>query len=99
MGRDKGRLCVVLYEMDADFVWITDGRTHPVDHPKKKRRKHLMTVGYELPEIISLYEQKVLKDSDVRKALIAIAEACPNGAKGGRNFCPKMMSSKSKERS
>ena len=73
MGRDKGRLCVVLYEMDADFVWIADGRTHTIDRPKKKRRKHLMPVGYELPEIISLYEQKRLTDSDLRRTLEKIA--------------------------
>lgn len=68
-GRDKGRLFVVLYEMDADFVMICDGKTHPLAHLKKKRRKHLLPQGMELPEIVSMYEKGALKDSDVKKAL------------------------------
>ena len=73
-GRDKGRLFVVLYEMDADFVMICDGETRPLAHLKKKRRKHLMPLGHDLHNLVALYEQKQLKDSDVRKALTAIAE-------------------------
>ncbi len=72
-GRDKGRLFVVLYEMDADFVMICDGKTHPVDHMKKKRRKHLMPLGHELPDIVSLFERNQLKNSDVNKALTVIS--------------------------
>ncbi len=71
-GRDKGRLFVVLYEMDADFVMICDGKTHPIAHMKKKRRKHLMPLGYELPEIVSLFDKNQLKNSDVNKALTVI---------------------------
>lgn len=72
-GRDKGRLFVVLYEMDADFVMICDGMTHPLGHLKKKRRKHLLPIGMELPEIIEKHEANRLLDSDVRKALAAVA--------------------------
>jgi hypothetical protein len=60
---------VVLYELDADFVSICDGLTHPIERPKKKRLKHLKPIGHELPEIIKLYEQNRLKNSDVKKAL------------------------------
>ncbi len=74
-GRDKGRLFVVLYEMDADFVMICDGDTHPISHMKKKRRKHLMPLGHELPDILSLFEQNQLKNSDVNKALTVIASS------------------------
>lgn len=73
-GRDKGRLFVVLYEMDADFVMICDGTTHPLKHLKKKRRKHLLPIGADLPEIIEKYEANRLLDSDVRKALAAVAD-------------------------
>ena len=68
-GRDKGRLFVVLYQMDADFVAICDGRTHPLEKPKKKRRKHLRPVGRDLPDLIALFDKRQLKDSDVRSAL------------------------------
>lgn len=74
-GRDKGRVYVVLYEMDADFVMVANGASRPVDRPKKKRRKHLVCTSRELPGILALYEQGRLQDSDLRKAL---AESCPS---------------------
>lgn len=77
-GRDKNKLFVVLYEMDADFVMICDGRTHPLAHLKKKRRKHLLPIGAECPQVMSLYAAGRLKDSDVRTALQPIVDAVMN---------------------
>ena len=34
-GRDAGRMFVVIREIDADFVLISDGDTRPLDRPKK----------------------------------------------------------------
>lgn len=72
-GRDKGRTFVVLYHLDADFVAICDGKTHPLAKPKKKRQKHLLPTAHFLPEIIMLFKQGLLKDSDIRKALAEIS--------------------------
>ncbi|MHC1785842.1 MAG: RNA-binding protein [Christensenellales bacterium] len=74
-GRDKGRAFMVLYEMDAEFVMVANGDSRPVGHPKKKRRKHLVSTSRELPGILSLYEQGRLQDSDLRRAL---ADSCPS---------------------
>ena len=68
-GRDKGRVFVVLLSLDADFVMIADGDTRKLVRPKKKRRRHLTALPAEQPGIIALYEQKRLKDADLRKAL------------------------------
>jgi ribosomal protein L14E/L6E/L27E len=76
-GRDKGRLFVVLYQMDADFVSICDGLTHPIEKPKKKRRKHVKPIGFEFPELIKLYEQNRLQNSDVKKALKPLIDSQP----------------------
>ena len=40
-GRDEGRIFLVVGELDENFVWIADGRTHLMAKQKKKRRKHL----------------------------------------------------------
>ena len=72
-GRDKGRYFVVLYTLDAEFVMIADGETRKLDHLKKKRRKHLAACPHECPELIALYQQGKLKDSDIRKVLYPIA--------------------------
>ena len=72
-GRDKGRYFVVLYMVDAEFVMMADGDTRKLDHPKKKRRKHLQGCPHEFPELIEMYQKGLLKDSDLRRALYPIA--------------------------
>ena len=69
MGRDKGRVFVVLCEVDADFVLVADGRTRPLAKPKRKRRKHLMAVGQEFPALIDKNRNGKLTDHDLRTAL------------------------------
>ena len=71
-GRDKGRCFVVLYTVDADFAVVADGDTRKIDHPKKKRRKHLAACPHEFPELQALYSKGRLKDSDIRRALYPI---------------------------
>jgi len=68
-GRDKGRVFVVLYLVDADFVMLCDGDTRKQDRLKKKRRKHLRALPAQLPEILSLRSAGTCKDADIRKAL------------------------------
>ena len=83
-GRDKGYPFVVLLYLDADFVLICDGKRRKVDHPKRKRLKHLTPTPHAAPEILSLYAMNRLKDSDVRKALAPFyaSEAAPAGQAG-----------------
>ncbi len=73
-GRDKGRLFMVLYELDADFVMICDGDLRKLERPKKKRRKHLSPTSLELKELTALYRLGRLKNSDVRTALAPFNE-------------------------
>ena len=39
-GRDKGDLFIVL-SREGDFVYLANGELRKVDHPKKKKLKHL----------------------------------------------------------
>ena len=77
-GRDKGRLFVVLYSVDADYVFVCDGDLRKVGHPKKKKRLHLSPTAYACPELPELYENGRLLDSDVRKALAPYQTAAAN---------------------
>ena len=38
-GRDKGEVFFVL-ATEGDFLLLADGKTRPVERPKRKRRKH-----------------------------------------------------------
>ena len=69
MGRDKNRFFVVLYKVDADFVMVADGRSRPLAHPKRKRRKHLMATGHEFPALVEKNQRGKLTDHDLRMAL------------------------------
>ena len=40
-GRDEGRKFIIIEIIDDDFVYVADGKTHKVENPKKKRRKHI----------------------------------------------------------
>ena len=73
-GRDKGRVFVVLYMLDADFAYLSDGDTRKIDHLKKKKLMHLTNKPIVLPEIIEKYKNNTLKNSDIRKALASISE-------------------------
>ena len=44
-GRDRGRIFLVIEEVDADFVRIANGELRKLDRLKKKRRKHLKPTG------------------------------------------------------
>ena len=81
-GRDKSRVFVVLYTLDADFVLIVDGDLRKVDHPKKKKRLHLSSLPIMLPELTELADQGRLKDSDVRNALAKVREQIHFDVKG-----------------
>ena len=44
-GRDRGRLFLVVGEVDDDFVMVANGALRKMDRQKKKRRKHLKPTG------------------------------------------------------
>lgn len=45
MGRDRGRLCVVVRRLDDCAVLVADGRTHKFTRPKRKNVKHLIKLN------------------------------------------------------
>lgn len=71
-GRDKGRVFVVLYMVDADFALLADGDTRKLGHLKRKKVKHLRALPFEFTELSDAAEKGTLKDSDIRKALASV---------------------------
>lgn len=70
MGRDEGRSFVVVNIIDDDFVLISDGRRRGMQHPKRKRKKHLKTTGIVIAELQArLLEGAAVKDSEIRSWL------------------------------
>jgi len=76
-GRDKGRTYVVLCELDADFVMVCDGGSRPMDRPKKKRRKHLLSTRHEMQDFASRLEGKTLRDQEIRSFIERLNDPNP----------------------
>ena len=70
-GRDEGRYFVVLEVIDENFVLMADGLTRKVDHPKKKKVKHLRPKPILVEVDGAKLPNKHLLDSDLRNALSA----------------------------
>ena len=68
-GRDGGRLFVVSAPAGEGYIYITDGRTRKVEHPKKKKLRHVEYVASAVQEILQRLDQGRLTNSAVRKFL------------------------------
>lgn len=48
-GHDKGRLYLIIGE-EGDSVLLCDGRLRGVEHPKKKKKKHIQIIHFPAPK-------------------------------------------------
>ena len=72
-GRDAGSHIFVL-ATEEDFLLLADGKQRRLEHPKRKRRKHVALVG----ESHSLVAEKIrssekITNSELRKAIAALS--------------------------
>lgn len=66
-GRDRGRLFLVVAEVDGDFVLVADGGLRRMDRPKKKRRRHLKPTGVVALKLRDRISQgKPVEDHELR---------------------------------
>ncbi len=68
-GRDKGRPFIVT-SVEGDYVYLADGRLRKLEHPKKKKSKHVQATN-EINETIKkkLENKDYILDAEIRKAL------------------------------
>ena len=70
-GRDRGYFFLVTDNAGNGMVMIADGFIHRLDHPKKKKTKHLRAKPVLLDLKALRPEGGALQDSDLRRALEA----------------------------
>ena len=68
-GRDKGHFFLVLEAETDGTVRIADGLYHKLEHPKKKKTKHLRAKPVLLDLKTMRPEGGKLQDNDLRRAL------------------------------
>ena len=83
-GRDKDKFfCVV--EWTRDSVMLADGRSRPLEKPKRKNAKHIQATK----AILDL--NVVGTNKKLRAALRPFGETLKEQAEGGDRFCQKQM--------
>lgn len=73
-GHDAGRLHYVI-ETEEDFLRLVDGKHRKVEAPKRKRRKHVISVGiWTHPVTDRIQKGEPVLDSEIRRALAAFRD-------------------------
>ena len=71
-GRDKGKLFVVL-AVEGEYLLLADGKTRPVEPPKRKRRKHAALLRRDGGAVSQrIRSNETITNSELRKAIAAI---------------------------
>ncbi|MBR2861840.1 MAG: RNA-binding protein [Clostridia bacterium] len=72
-GRDAKKCFLVVEVVDEQFVLIADGKLHKIEKPKKKKIKHLASLGQISQETAQkLTDQQLVTNGEIRKVLATI---------------------------
>lgn len=63
-GRLAGSFAIVIEKKDR-FVWLVDGKSRTVDHPKKKNVKHIQPTKTVVKEVANVLDQFGSVDNSV----------------------------------
>ncbi|WHH61448.1 KOW domain-containing RNA-binding protein [Petroclostridium sp. X23] len=73
-GRDKGKYFIVIERINDEYVYLSDGDIRRIENPKKKKSKHLRTVGKDVEQLVDkLKNQQKITNAEIRKCLAAYA--------------------------
>jgi len=69
-GRDKGKIFLVVAELDEEYVLICDGSLRKIDKPKKKKIKHISKLNIISEELKYRAEhKKKINNAFIRREL------------------------------
>lgn len=66
-GHDRNQYYLIL-KKDDEFVYLVNGKTKPLENPKKKNLKHIQIIK-KLPEEVKEILEKELTDITIKKAI------------------------------
>lgn len=66
-GHDKDTLYVIV-KTEGEYVYLSDGRLKPVEHPKKKKIRHIQIVR-QIPEELLGLNIVTIKNEEIRKVI------------------------------
>ena len=66
-GHDKDKLYVIV-KTEGEYVYLSDGRLKSVEHPKKKKIRHIQIVR-QIPEELLGLNIETIKNEEIRKVI------------------------------
>ena len=73
-GRDKGKLFTVL-AVEGEYLLLADGKSRKVEHPKRKKRRHVLFVSAEETRLADkLKRGEKITNSELRRTLAIFRE-------------------------
>lgn len=67
-GHDCSEIYVII-KCDDEYAYLVNGKTKPLDKPKKKKLKHIQFIDYMEPVIIEKINNNLLNNEDIKKAI------------------------------
>lgn len=67
-GHDQGKVYVIM-DMQAEYLFLVDGKIRKLSNPKKKSKKHVQGVHLILDEIVQKKQNNTLIDENIKRAI------------------------------
>ena len=68
MGHDTGK-CYVIFQTDAEYVYLVDGRIRTTDRPKKKKKKHVIKRRESNFELAFKVKNQTVRNEEIKRAI------------------------------
>lgn len=67
-GHDLGK-CYVIFQIDAEYVYLVDGKIRTLDRPKKKKKKHITFLSTFDPDLANKITAGTVKNEEIKRAI------------------------------
>lgn len=67
-GHDTGK-CYVIINTDSEYVYLVDGRIRTLDHPKKKKVKHVKILEQSDQTLADKVTARTVKNEEIKRAI------------------------------
>lgn len=67
-GHDHGNVYVIM-DVQAEYLYLVDGRIRTLTNPKKKKIKHVQGIDVVLTDIVTMKQNNTLIDEKIKRAI------------------------------
>lgn len=67
-GHDHGKVYVIL-DVQAEYLYLVDGRIKTLSNPKKKKAKHVQGIDVIMTDIVTMKQNNTLIDENIKRAI------------------------------